>query len=75
MSILDLEVAIIQWPINVKTNKPDYSIHLRRDGELVGIVDIDKYAEFDQYKTNVEPPIELVSSQYTIEEVEEDAGD
>lgn len=75
MSILDLEVAVVQWPVNFKTNKPDYSIYLSQNGELVGIVDIDKYAEFDQYKTNIEPPIELVSSQYTIEEVEEDAGD
>lgn len=75
MSILDLEVAVIQWPINFKTNRPDYSVHLSRDGELVGTVDADAYAKFDQYKTNIEPPIELVSSQYTIEEVEEDAGD
>ena len=74
MSILDLDVGIVKFP-NYKTNSVDYQIHLRRDGELVGIVDADKYAEFDQYKTNVEPPIELVSSQYTIEEVSENAGD
>ena len=71
MSILDLDVEIVKFP-NYKTNSVDYQIRLRRDGEVVGIVDADKYAEFDQYKTNVEPPIELVSSQYTIEEVKED---
>lgn len=71
MSILDLDAEIVKFP-NYKTNSVDYQIHLRRDGELVGIVDADKYAEFDQYKTNVEPPIELVSSQYAIEEGEKD---
>ena len=71
MSILDLDVAIVKFP-NYKTNSVDYQIHLRRDGEVIGIVDADKYAEFDQYKTDIEPPIKLVSSQYTIEEVEED---
>lgn len=71
MSILDLDVAIVKFP-NYKTNSIDYQIHLRRDGEVIGIVDADKYAEFDQYKTDIEPPIKLVSSQYTIEEVEED---
>lgn len=65
MSILDLDVAIVKFP-NYKTNSVDYQIHLRRDGEVIGIVDADKYAEFDQYKTDIEPPIKLVSSQYTI---------
>ena len=71
MSILDLEAVVVTYP-NVALNKTDYEIRLRRNGELVGLVDADKYAEFNQYKTNVEPPIELVSSQYTIEEVEVD---
>ena len=74
MSILDLEAVVVTYP-NVALNKPDYEIRLRRNGELVGLVDADKYAEFAQYKTAIEPPIELVSSQYTIEEVPEDAGD
>ena len=74
MSILDLEATVVTYT-NYALNKPEYQVHLRRNGELVGIVDADKYAEFDQYKTNVEPPIELVSSQYTIEEVSENAGD
>ena len=74
MSILDLEATVVTYT-NYASNKPEYQVRLRRNGELVGLVDADKYAAFDQYKTNVEPPIELVSSQYTIEEVEEDAGD
>lgn len=71
MSILDLEATIVTHT-NYALNKPEYQVYLRRNGELVGIVDADKYAEFDQYKINVEPPIKLVSSQYTIEAVEED---
>ena len=71
MSILDLEVMVVTYQ-NVALNKPDYQVRLRRNGELVGLVDADKYAEFDQYKTNIEPPIELVSSQYRIEEIDDD---
>ena len=74
MSILDLGVRIVQQ-LNRKTNSIDSIIQLTRNGHVVGFADADKYAEFDQYKTNVEPPIELVSSQYTIEEVSENAGD
>ena len=70
MSILDLEATVVTYT-NYALNKTEYQVHLRRNGELVGIVNADKYAEFDQYKTNIEPPIELVSSQYTIEEVSE----
>lgn len=74
MSILDLALMNTHY-VDHKTLKNVDKMYVTRNGEVVGIVDIDKYAEFDQYKTNVEPAIELVSSQYTIEEVEEDAGD
>ena len=74
MSILDLGVVIVEH-LNYKTNSIESFVQLTRNGHVVGIADVDKYAEFDQYKTNIEPPIKLESNQYTIEEVPENAGD
>ena len=58
MSSPRLDVRITKF-FDVKKNQYVYIKHLMRDGEVVGLLKNDG-------------SIELVSSQYTIEEVEED---
>ena len=71
MSISDLEPVFYTGPIDFKTNKPVFRVYLKRGADIVGEVDVDKYAEVDQYRTNIEPPIRLVDSQFHIEKVDD----
>lgn len=61
MSSPTLDVRVTKF-FDYRTMQYVYIKHLMRDGEIVGLVKNDG-------------SIELVSSQYTIEEVEENAGD
>ena len=72
MSISDLEPVFYTGPIDFKTNKPVFRVYLKRGGDIVGEVDADEYAEFDQYRTDIEPPIRLVDSQFHIEKVDDE---
>lgn len=72
MSISDLEPVFYTGPIDFKTNKPVFRVYLKRGSDIVGEVDADEYAEFDQYRTNIEPPIRLVDSQFHIEKVDDE---
>lgn len=72
MSISDLEPVFYTGPIDFKTNEPVFRVYLKRGSDIVGEVDADEYAEFDQYRTNIEPPIRLVDSQFHIEKVDDE---